>query len=105
MSSSVFQSTPSCRGRHALEIMTKGNEYFNPRPRAEGGKAITMINQELNEFQSTPSCRGRPVQRHNRLILAISIHALVQRAALHNELVEMGLLYFNPRPRAEGGGR
>jgi len=56
---------------------------FNPRPRAEGGKTPAPNTTLASAFQSTPSCRGRLINAvYNLAAEIISIHALVQRAAI-----------------------
>ena len=59
----------------------QSHDYFNPRPRAEGGQIL----------------------KHSPPPESISIHALVQRAAIRRGEIQIPYANFNPRPRAEGG--
>ena len=99
--------------------------YFNPRPREEGDQPIWWSTQKQERFQSTPSWRGR----HRNVGLSysagifqstpswrgrlrcwfisisfwvISIHALVKRATICQNISPKTHLNFNPRPREEG---
>jgi len=64
---------------------TPRREHFNPRPRAEGGQGSNVARPDTARFQSTPSCRGRHGYNLRRVLIVISIHALVQRAACESE--------------------
>ena len=79
---SIFQSTPSQRGRqHAVRQSSYFKAYFNPRPRKEGDSArITPTSVYYN----------------------ISIHALAKRATVGLFAASLKKIYFNPRPRKEG---
>ena len=79
--SSIFQSTPSWRGRRRKR----------------------RWNKMTNVFQSTPSWRGRlGVFVIFVTSFAISIHALVKRVTLPLYHFSTLAWYFNPRPREEG---
>ena len=80
-SPTLFQSTPSQRGRLQENPAALLHGHFNPRPRKEGDRCQAMMAATYKAFQSTPSQRGRPRQpltfcRSHR----ISIHALAKRA-------------------------
>ena len=78
---SIFQSTPSQRGRR--------RPYWHCVRR--------------RKFQSTPSQRGRQKSWNNYTFrLYISIHALAKRATNGILLTPTEHRYFNPRPRKEG---
>jgi len=121
-----FQPTPSCRGRHNITRWPRACGLFQPTPSCRGRHPSAIDPRLLPLFQPTPSCRGRPpTAAFVTPAMAISTHALVQRAAATRRLARSsplfqptpscrgrpeffytggGILYFNPRPRAEGGG-
>ncbi len=77
----VFQSTPSQRGR-----LCNADIFFT-----------TCV------FQSTPSQRGRRLLTVLKTVAdTISIHALAKRATLTVYPCHFLKIYFNPRPRKEG---
>ena len=78
---SLFQSTPSRRGRQRWKYVWYINiRYFNPRPREEGDVLKSFFVMER----------------------IISIHALAKRATRTKSLAVLYLGNFNPRPREEG---
>ena len=100
---SLFQSTPSQRGRqlgklevevlHRISIHALAKRAtlkftpihfsfsFQSTPSQRGRQHFTPLPRPRWKFQSTPSQRGRPCgHRRTALVRSISIHALVKRA-------------------------
>ena len=98
-----FQSTPSCRGRRGRRALGIGDLYFNPRPRAEGGKGCDEPFVSSFVFQSTPSCRGRLAPPLCQAYTYLFQSTPSCRGRLTPSVDTSILSDFNPRPRAEGG--
>ena len=100
----IFQSTPSWRGRHwgRLFRLALDTISIHALVKRATDNTIKQVFQKI-KFQSTPSWRGRlNTAVHIRLLNAISIHALVKRATSHKRKPPSKADYFNPRPREEG---
>ena len=99
----LFQSTPSWRGRLNTSTTIRFTENFNPRPREEGDHFKINIAYMQVKFQSTPSWRGRRLLR-----LTGEINSIFQSTpswrGRHSScrLFIYRFFYFNPRPREEG---
>ena len=79
--SSVFQSTPSWRGRHNKDVHTLGRWYISIHALVKRATFCSGCYADLNN---------------------ISIHALVKRATNQSLYRRPHRWYFNPRPREEG---
>mgnify|MGYP006994312246 CR=1 FL=1 len=122
---SLFQSTPSQRGRqlgklevevlHRISIHALAKRAtlkftpihfsfsFQSTPSQRGRQHFTPLPRPRWKFQSTPSQRGRPCgHRRTALVRSISIHALVKRATFLILSLVLRHSNFNPRPREEG---
>ena len=123
---SIFQSTPSQRGRlFQWQKLAKTLVHFNPRPRKEGDRLKSQVDKDspisihalakratypkdvssynFIIFQSTPSQRGRLPHKIRLVVFPlISIHALAKRATGGSYENTLNDDNFNPRPRKEG---
>ena len=99
----VFQSTPSRRGRQSLPLFfTSTFVIFQSTPSRRGRRATTTPPTSIVIFQSTPSRRGRQPLKKIITERIISIHALAKRATFSEPSLHQAYAHFNPRPREEG---
>ena len=103
ISHSVFQSTPSQRGR-LTTVWPTASMYrdFNPRPRKEGD--ATYCPRPLGKVISIHALAKRATKQKIPFWQrqTISIHALVKRATKQPWGIPICVDNFNPRPREEG---
>ena len=70
-----FNSRPSARGDHLLEVCPCGKFYFNSRPSARGDGALARRACAEPYFNSRPSARGDGIPVTSGGNYTISIHA------------------------------
>ena len=87
--------------RHSIEGFHFGL-YFNPRPREEGDVAHTGTVSDVGNFNPRPREEGDLGIPNSDTTKRISIHALVKRATIRQQIHRKAWIYFNPRPREEG---
>ena len=79
----LFQSTPSQRGRQAVQRHCILRLTFQSTPSQRGRRMILVILICHLKFQSTPSQRGRRTFKScTKVAVQISIHALAKRATI-----------------------
>ena len=99
----VFQSTPSQRGRLCNADIFFTTCVFQSTPSQRGRRLLTVLKTVADTIsihalakRATSSC---PLDGH---CVKISIHALAKRATLITLLTFQIINHFNPRPRKEG---
>ena len=90
------------RATHLSVYQTLINFYFNPRPRKEGDSVKHHLSIPCNYFNPRPRKEGDKAFSTVIVNGTISIHALVKRATIRQQIHRKAWIYFNPRPRKEG---
>ena len=75
---------------------------FNPRPRKEGDDWTCLNGVDTDDFNPRPRKEGDKGGKIQLSAKVISIHALVKRATIRQQIHRKAWIYFNPRPRKEG---